>query len=374
MSRVLVTGGAGFIGQHTVRLLIEKGYDVVVLDNFERQVHGDSRSLDPELGAKVKLIRSDIRFRKAWEKALDGVEYVIHLAAAVGVGQSFWETKKYMDVNVGGTANMFEYLVRNREVAKKIKKIVVASSKSIYGEGAYYCEEHGVVYPGPRPLERLTKKEWEMVCPFCGRPVKPIGITEDKPAQNLNPYALSKYATERLAMIYSEILNVPTVAFRYFNVYGPGQSLSNPYTGVLAIFISRLKNKRPPVIFEDGLQMRDFIYVGDVAKVNVMALERGNGVYNVGTGKPTSLLDVLKLIEDEMGVNIKPNITNDFRPGDNRHDFANISKLRADFGELGFMQLKDGIRRLVEWAESASARDMFEKEERERTLYIGPGR
>ncbi len=368
MSNVLVTGGLGFIGSYTVDELIKSGYKVTVLDNLERQVHGGR--IPEYLNKKAIFIKGDIRDKKSWIKALDNVDYIIHLAATVGVGQSFWSPKKYTDVNASGTANLFEILTREKNIRKKIQKVVVASSKSIYGEGTYECSIHGTVNPEPRSISQLKNKDWEMRCPICGEYVKPISTKEDKPAQNLSPYALSKYYAERIAIDYSNALDIPAVEFRYFNAYGPRQSLNNPYTGVMAIFISRLKNKNPPIIFEDGKQMRDFIFVEDIAKINKTALEKGNGVYNVGTGKPTSLLSILVSLEKLLDVKIEPKITNDFRPGDNRHDFADLSNFTKVFGSFDFTDVYSGLGKLVEWSNSQDAKDLFEKEEKERKEYL----
>ncbi|MGC8614088.1 MAG: SDR family NAD(P)-dependent oxidoreductase [Conexivisphaera sp.] len=373
MSKVLVTGGAGFIGSFTVDLLVDKGYDVVVMDNYEYQVHLGRR---PDyLNGKAKYIDGDVRHEKHWMRALEGVDYIVHLAAAVGVGQSFWEARKYVSVNVTGTAILYQILIKNRNLAKNIRKIVVASSKSIYGEGAYRCPEHGEVHPGPRSVEQLRRGDWEQRCPICGRPVEPIGIREEKPPQNLSPYALSKYATERLALQYSDVLGIPTVAFRYFNVYGPRQSLNNPYTGVVAIFLSRMKNGRSPVVFEDGRQVRDFVYVGDISRINVMALEdeRIAGAVNVGTGRPTSLLEMIGMLRELTGSSVEPEITGEFRPGDNRHDYADVTRLRAMMGDYQFTGVREGLAELVEWSEGREAKDMFEREERERNRFLGSG-
>ena len=368
MERVLVTGGLGFIGSHTVDRLVEEGYKVTVLDNLEKQVHLGNV---PEYRNKnADYIFGDIRYRKHWIKALKGVDYIIHLAGAVGIGQSFWQGRKYMDVNVGGTATLFDILINNRSMTKDIRKIVVASSKSLYGEGTYRCEEHGKITPLPRNMEQLRSHQWEILCPVCGRPTSPIPTKEDKPPQNLNPYSLGKYATERMAMFYSDVLEIPSVALRYFNVYGPRQSLSNPYTGVVAIFLSRLKNNHPPVLFEDGKQMRDYIYVKDVADINVSSLTNGSGIYNVGTGKPNSLLDVISTLNRLLNTNIEPEITGDFRPGDNRHDFADTSRLISDYGIHGFTDFDHGMSALISESKSAEAKDMFEKEEIERKKFL----
>ena len=369
MSNILVTGGAGFIGSHTVDMLVEKGYNVTVLDNFERQVHMGKK---PDyLNKRVNYIKGDVRFKRDWLKSLRGCEYVIHLAASVGVGQSFWEASKYLTVNTVGTSNLFEVLIKNKEVASEIKKVIVASSKSLYGEGTYRCKEHGLFSPQQRKIESLRKKEWEVTCPVCGGETEPSGIKEDKEPQNLSPYAMSKYDTEKIALDYSEALGIPTVALRYFNAYGPRQSLNNPYTGVLAIFLSRLKNNNRPFLYEDGKQMRDYVYVDDIARINTNALERGEGVYNVATGKGTSLLRIVELLNRSLGMSIEPEISEKFRIGDNRHDFGNVDRLTTDFGSLSFTRVEDGIENLVEWGKTAVAKDSFLKQEEERIMYVG---
>lgn len=358
----------GFIGSHTVDKLVSEGYETVVLDNLEKQVHGTRKP--PFQNKRAKYMAGDIRSPKAWLKALVGVDAVIHLAAAVGVGQSFWQARKYTQVNVVGTATLFELLTKEEKLRKRIRKIVVASSKSIYGEGAYLCKQHGLLYPDERKIEQLKRKEWEVKCDICGKETLPAGIPESKPAQNLNPYALSKYATERLSLSYSKTLGIPTVAFRYFNVYGPRQSLSNPYTGVLAIFISRLKNGNAPVMFEDGQQQRDFIFVDDVASANVTALDKGEGAFNLGTGRTTSLLKMSSLISGAMGVDMAPQVTGEFRPGDNRHDFADVSLYHRVFGERNVTNIEKGIEILVEWSNDIRAVDKFLKEESQRVKYL----
>ena len=368
MTKVLVTGGLGFIGSHTVDLLIAKGHDVVVLDNLEMQVH--MGKMPRHKNSHAKYILGDIRHRKYWLKALKGVNSVIHLAGAVGVGQSFWQARKYIDVNAGGTATMFDVIIHDAKLKSSIEKIVVASSKSLYGEGAYRCAVHGMLYPEQRTLSQMKKKEWEVRCPVCGGDTIPVGIPEEKPPQNLSPYALSKYATERLAIDFSYALGIPTVALRYFNVYGPRQSLNNPYTGVIAIFLSRIMSGNSPFLFEDGMQMRDYVYAEDVARVNVSSLTKGEGIYNVGTGKPHTLLDIVALLNKATGLDIEPFISGEFRPGDNRHDFADIGRLTRDFGTISFTEFNFGIRKLVEWSASARVKDLFEREERERKRFL----
>lgn len=367
--RVLVTGGAGFIGSHTVDLLIEEGYQVRVLDNIEPQVHGGNK---PEyLNPKADYLFGDITKKEDWLKALDGIDAIIHLAAIVSVSQSMYQPARYLTVNSIGTANMYEVLLEKTEIRNKIKRIIVASSKSIYGEGAYVCKTHGIVYPGLRTREQLMKKDWEVHCPHCKEYVKPTAIVEEKPVQNLSTYALSKYDTERIAINFGFALKIPTVALRYFNVYGPRQSLNNPYTGVVAIFSSRIKNNNPPIIFEDGRQIRDFVYVEDVAKANLLALEsEKEGVYNVGTGKPSSILEVAETLIRLFNSNVEPKVTGEFRIGDNRHDFADISRIGRELGFEPKYDLRRGLEKFVKWGESREARDMFDKAEEERRKYF----
>jgi dTDP-L-rhamnose 4-epimerase len=368
MDRVLVTGGLGFIGSHTVDRLIEAGYEVTVLDNLERQVHlgkmPDYRNGDAE------YIIGDIRFKKHWIKALKDVNYIIHLAGAVGTGQSFWQPRKYLSVNTIGTATMYEILQTDHSLRDHIEKIVVASSKSIYGEGAYRCEDHGIIYPESRDVANLKRKLWDPLCPFCGKPLSPVALPESKPVQNPNPYSLGKYTTENMTVQYSKVLGIDTVSLRYFNVYGPRQSLSNPYTGVLAIFLSRIKNGNPPVLFEDGKQMRDYIYVTDVAKINTESLKKGSGSYNVGTGVGTSLLSIVSMLNEELGTNIEPNVSGEFRIGDNRHDFADNAHILKDFGNLQFTDLRHGVHSLVEWSEHERSIDRFDIAEKQRRKYL----
>ena len=368
--KVLVTGGAGFIGSHTIDRLIEDGNKVFILDNFESQVHQNKK---PDyLNPNAEYIFGDITKKEDLLKILKEVNYIIHLAAMVGVGQSMYQPLRYLLTNTIGTSNIFEILINKPKIRKNIQKIIVASSKSIYGEGAYECKVHGIVYPGLRPRKQLEKKDWEVHCSVCGNYVKPVGMTEEKPVQNLSTYALSKYDTERIAMNFGFMLKIPTISFRYFNVFGPRQSLNNPYTGVCAIFSSRIKNNNSPVVFEDGNQVRDFIDVRDVVEANILALNSDkSGVYNVGTEKPTSILNVAETLIEIFDSDMNVKITEEFRPGDNRHDFADISKIRKELGFKPKYSFKEGMEKLVGWGETKKAIDMFDKAEKERKRYLG---
>lgn len=360
MAKVLITGGAGFIGSHTSDVLVKNGFTVRILDNLEPQAHSQRPSY---LNDAIDFIEGDVCDSSIWIQALKDVEYVIHLAGVVGISQSMYQPARYLRSNSLGTAIFYETLLSRNDIRKNIKKIIVASSKTIYGEGSYICENDNIVYPEIRSAEQLRKCVWEIPCPICGSDIKPVGIMEDKPPQNLSPYALSKYDVERLSLIYGNVMDIPTVAFRYFSAYGPRQSLSNPYSGVCAIFISRMKNNKSPVIFEDGNQLRDFVYVNDIAKVNLLALKKikSNGCYNVGSGKPTSIRNLSTVLSDIMDYSGDTEIRNEYRVGDTRNDFADISKIQRDFGFKPAWDLKKGLEELVDWSIEESAEDHFEE-------------
>lgn len=369
--KVLVTGGAGFIGSHVTDLLIEKGHDVRILDNLETQIHGGKK---PDyVNTKAEFIKGDISSMDVWKKSLENVDAVIHLAASTGIGQSMYQPLKYLSSNIIGTTILYELLLNNPDIKKSIKKIIVASSKTIYGEGSYKCKTHGVIYPEQRTIEQLKKKEWELHCPYCNEEMEPVGIKEDKPPQNLSIYALSKYSTERIAMMFGNAFQIPTTAFRGFSCFGPRQSLNNPYTGVCSIFISRIKNNNQPVIYEDGKQLRDYVYVEDFATAILLALEKGNKTdsYNVGTGVPVNLMDVTKTIAGVLGSDIEPKITGEFRVGDNRHDFADVSKIKKDLGFKPKFTFRKGIEELIKWSQDIETTDKFGQAEMERKKYFG---
>ena len=360
MSKVLVTGGAGFIGSHLVDELVEIGNEVVVVDNLEVQVHTKKPDY---LNLKARYVFEDIRDTSVLTKAIEGVEVIFHEAAAVGVGQSMYQVEKYVGVNTMATAKLLDFLVNEEH---EVKKLIVASSMSIYGEGAYECEDCGVVYPELRTEEQLKKREWEMKCPKCGKVVKPISTSEDKPLHPTSIYAITKRDQEEMCLNIGRAYGIPTVALRYFNVYGPRQSLNNPYTGVCAIFSSRIKNNNPPLIFEDGLQSRDFVSVHDIVEANILVMKSSNAdyeVFNVGTGKTTNILEIahalIKLYSK--GKELEPEITNKYRAGDIRHCFADISKIRNKIGYKPKVDFEEGMKELVEWGEKEEAVDKFEE-------------
>lgn len=359
--KVLITGGAGFIGSHVVDRLVERGDDVVVLDNLDEQIHGRT-SVPLNLRGHVeedaiRFVRGDIRDEEAVDSALLGVEAVVHLAAAVGVGQSMYHPCHYTDVNVAGQGRLMEALAHRRDAAGKF---IVASSMSIYGEGAYLCAEDGPVYPTHRPESQLAAGEWEVRCPECGRAVGPIPTDERKPPQHASVYAVTKKAQEELALCFGAAYGIPTIALRFFNVYGSRQALSNPYTGVAAIFMGRLKNGRPPVVFEDGEQARDLIHVHDVVESVVRALDADDdvsGAFNVCTGGATTIRGVAEVLADRLDADIAPQILGRYRAGDIRHCIGDPTLARDRLGFDARISFEDGIDELLEWSDGAEATD-----------------
>jgi len=363
--KILVTGGAGFIGSHLVDALVKERHEVAVYDNLEPQVHEGKK---PEyLNPKAEYIFADIRDSGALKNAVEGVEVIFHEAAAVGVGQSMYQIQKYVDVNTLGTAKLLDILVNEEH---DVKKLLIASSMGIYGEGKYECEDCGVAYPKLRPREQLKKREWEMKCPSCGKNVKALPTDEEKPLRSTSIYAITKKDQEEMCLTIGKAYGIPTVALRYFNVYGERQALSNPYTGVCAIFSCRIRNNNPPVIFEDGLQSRDFISVHDIVRANLLVLKKNKAKYealNVGTGRATSIKKIAEILIKLYGKKLSPIIANKYREGDIRHCFADISKI----GRLGFkpeVKFEEGIKELVEWVNAqpkCEVADRFEKAQRE---------
>jgi dTDP-L-rhamnose 4-epimerase len=356
--RTLVTGGAGFIGSHLVKRLQDQGDDVVVLDNLQAQVHGEEPALDAE---GVTLLQGDVGDADIVDRALDGVDRVVHLAAAVGVGQSMYEIARYVRLNTLATATFLERLVAQRPLPSRL---VVASSMSIYGEGAYICVQHGETAPPPRAEEQLAARSWECACPQCGRELAPLGTPETKPLIPTSIYAITKRDHEEMCLVVGSAYGIPTVALRFFNVYGPGQALSNPYTGVAAIFASRLLNERPPVIFEDGRQSRDFIHVSDIVEGIVRALESERAVghaLNLGTGRPTTVLEIADVLADGLGVRLPPMLTGTYRAGDIRHCYADPSRAKDLLGFEAAVTLEQGMAELTQWLAGQEAVDQVDR-------------
>ncbi|MBM4133157.1 MAG: NAD-dependent epimerase/dehydratase family protein [Nitrospira sp.] len=353
--KILVTGGAGFVGSHTVDLLLEQGHEVVVVDNLDPQVHGTVSGSPPNLAAhernaRLRFIRGDVRDAAVLTPAMAGVEAVLHLAAAVGVGQSMYQPYHYCSVNEVGTAQVLDVLVNTKTA---VRKLVVASSMSIYGEGTYACRTCGEVYPQTRQAEDLSAGKWEIRCTRCAAFVTPLPTGETKPLVPTSIYAIGKKTQEELVLCFGKAYQLPSVALRYFNIYGPRQSLNNPYTGVGAIFMSRLMNGKPPIIFEDGGQSRDFIHVRDIARANVLALTTPGGDYqamNVGCGRSVSVLQVYQMLAGILNVSIAPTIAGKFRAGDIRHCYSDPSLATRLLGWEPQVKLEEGLRDLVRWS------------------------
>ena len=357
--KILVTGGAGFIGSFIVDELVGRGHDVVIYDDLAPQVHGPSGKAPGYLNPKAEFIKASVLDSDRFHSAVKDADVLFHEAAAVGVGQSMYQIKHYVEQNSMGGAVILD-VIANRP--NKLKKMIVASSMSVYGEGAYRCGKCGEVYPELRTRKQLEKKQWQMKCPGCGTETSPAPVKEQKPLNPTSIYAITKRDHEEAFLTVGRAYGIPTVALRYFNVYGPRQALSNPYTGVCAIFSSRLLNGQAPVIFEDGLQSRDFIHVKDIVAANMLAMEKSAAdyqVFNVGTGKPKTILEVAKILSEKLqpGKGIEPEVTNKFREGDIRHCYCDNSKIEKLLAFKPSVDFSDGIDDLIGWVSEQIAED-----------------
>ena len=358
--RILVTGGAGFIGSHTVDLLLQKGHQVRVLDSLTPPVHIDGQ-LPTYVPRDVEFIHGDVRDRAVWERALQGVDAVFHFAAYQDYLTDF---SKFFHVNTVGTALLYEIVVEKK---LPIQKIVVASSQATYGEGKYQCVTDGIQYPPLRPVEQLMARDWEPRCTVCHETMKPL-ITDESRVTPHNQYAMSKYTQEMLALNFGQRYNIPSVAMRFSIVQGPRQSFRNAYSGALRIFATRLLTDHAPVCYEDGAQLRDYVSVHDVARANVLVMEDARANYqsfNVGGGRAVTVKDYARLIAQKLGKAIEPAIPGEFRFGDTRHIVSDISKL----GALGWkprVTLDEIVEEYIAWArEQPDLRDYYTDAERE---------
>lgn len=349
MKKVLITGGAGFIGSHLADELLRHGYGVRILDSLSAQVHGERGTAPAYLSSDAELIVSDVRDADAVEKALRDVDMVVHFAAAVGVGQSMYQSRHYTSVNCDGTATLLEALS-----TQPVEKLLVASSMSVYGEGAYQDAQGHAAVARERTRDQLKLGQWE-VCGSDGQPLLPVPTPESKLPEASSVYALSKFYQERMCLIMGEAYGIPTAAMRFFNAYGSRQALSNPYTGVLAIFAARCLSGQPPLVFEDGMQQRDFVHVSDVASCCRLALEHPHAageVFNVGSGQPITVLrvaeEICSLLDRQY---LLPEITCRYRVGDIRHCFADISKAKRLLGYEPRMSFQNGLLELAQWLE-----------------------
>ena len=347
MSTVLVTGGAGFIGSHLVDALLERGERVRVLDNVDPLAHPDGRA--HHLNEQAESLVGDLRDRAAVERALAGVDRVFHLGGVVGNGESMVNVRRAVDHNSGGTATLLEAVIERRD---RIRRVVAASSMVVYGEGSYRCLEHGLFHPPLRPAVQLRRREWEPRCPACAAPGEPVPTSEGAPLRPTSVYGITKRDQEELLLVLARAYGIESVALRYLNVYGPRQALGNPYTGVAAIFAARVRAGRPPLVFEDGRQIRDLVHVSDVVGATLAAMgaaEAPGHAINVATGRGTSVLDLAGQVAAALGSDLEPQLTGEYRAGDIRHCFADVSLARELLGFEARVLLDQGLPELARW-------------------------
>ena len=365
MSKILITGGAGFIGSHLANLLSKSGHEIIVLDSLSRQIHGKNPNksfLFNSLVPQVKFIYGSVTSKKLLTSLISSIDIVVHLAAETGTGQSMYKIHKYTDTNISGTAKLLEAIL---ESTQKVKKIVVASTRAVYGEGKYFCEIHGIVYPPFRNLENMRIQIWDLKCDLCDSTLIQRPTDEES---HLNPhsiYGITKLAQEQMILAFGRAYGISAVSLRLQNVFGPGQSLANPYTGILSVFSTRILNQAKIEIFEDGQESRDFVYISDVLDAISRVIDNDEqivDVFNVGSGESSSVMEIARILEDLFGRGYMPEITGDFRMGDIRHNFADITKIREKFGHIPQVSIENGLSDFVKWVKGQPvARDEFEK-------------
>jgi dTDP-L-rhamnose 4-epimerase len=378
MKNILITGGAGFIGSNLVLNLVKKGYNVTVLDNLSKQIHGENPEKTSSLYLSVKdtvtFIKGDVTSKEDLSKAIKNQEFIVHLAAETGTGQSMYEIKKYTDINIGSTSLLLDLLTNTQH---SVKKVVVASSRAIYGEGRYYSDElNRYVYPEARTDEYMKVGNFEVKYPNCSKLLKLVGTTEDSMIHPTSVYGITKQVQEQLVMTVCPTIGITPVAFRYQNVYGPGQSLSNPYTGILSIFSTRIKNSNGINIFEDGKESRDFVYIEDVVDATILGIEKEEAnrqVFNVGTGEATDVLTVANTLIEKYGIKVPITVSGNYRLGDIRHNFADISKINSLMGFVPKWNFNKGIGEFAKWVNTQNVQeDRYEEsieEMKEKGLY-----
>ena len=353
MKNILITGGAGFIGSNLSLKLIEKGYHITVFDSLSPQIHGDNPDKTSPLYLtikdKVNFINGTVTSITDWKKALIDQDVIVHFAAETGTGQSMYEIQKYVDVNINGTAIMLDILANQKH---GIKKIIIASSRSIYGEGKYRSVEKGIVYPNHRISSDMTEGDFEVKYPGCKYPLELVATDEESKIHPSSVYGITKQNQEQMIMTVCPTLGIAPVAFRYQNVYGPGQSLKNPYTGILSIFSTQIKNGNNINIFEDGKETRDFVYIDDVVNATILGIEKdsaNNEIFNVGSGVPTDVITVADLLIKNYGVDIPVNISGNYRLGDIRHNFADLTKIKSKLAFEVQFSFEKGIKKFTSW-------------------------
>jgi dTDP-L-rhamnose 4-epimerase len=357
MKNILITGGAGFIGSNLALRLISLGYQVTVLDNLSPQIHTENSALYDSIKNKVKFIKGDVRNKQDWVAALEGQDAIVHLAAETGTGQSMYEIEKYTDVNIKGTAILLDYLTNETH---NIQKVIVASSRAIYGEGKYHCTQHGDVYPSERSENDLADNDFEVKCPYCASDVTLVDTDEASKIHPSSIYGITKQNQEQMVMVTCQSLGIPAVAFRYQNVYGPGQSLSNPYTGILSIFSTRIKNNNDLNIFEDGEESRDFVYIDDVVSATVKGLEQSAAdgeIFNIGSGVGTTVLTVANALKQNYQSDIEITISGNYRVGDIRHNVADLTKAKERLNFEPKVTFSKGVEQFTAWVNNQAVED-----------------
>lgn len=365
MKKVLITGGAGFIGSNLAIKLRKKGYEVVVLDNLSKQIHGENPDKSYTYNLikdNVEFIKGDVNCRDDWKKALKDVNVVVHLAAETGTGQSMYEIEKYINTNIGGTAILLDELTNEKT---NVEKLIIASSRAIYGEGKFRCAEHGIVYPESRNDEDMQKGDFEVKCPICRRNVEFCVTDEESLSHPTSVYGYTKKAQEELCMLVGKSINIPVVGFRFQNVYGPGQSLKNPYTGILSIFSTIIKNHNEINIFEDGLETRDFVYIEDITDAILLAIESDNAnyeVFNVGSNEKLDVLTIAKILKEKYHSDVPIRVSGNYRLGDIRHNMADLTKIHEKLGYSPKVKFEEGISHFIDWVEKQEIEeDNYEK-------------
>jgi dTDP-L-rhamnose 4-epimerase len=354
MKNILITGGAGFIGSNLTQKLVEKGFKVTILDNLSKQIHGNNQNstLYSSIKDIATFIKGDVCNKSDWQKALRNQDAVIHLAAETGTGQSMYEISRYNEVNILGTSHLLDILANENH---SIKKMIIASSRSIYGEGKYLCKNDGVVYPNQRQDIDMTNGEFNLVCSKCNEPLQLLATDENSKIHPSSIYGITKQQQEQMILLMGKSLNIPAVALRFQNVYGPGQSLSNPYTGILSIFSTRLLNGNDIDIYEDGQESRDFVFIDDVVSATILALEKkkaNNQIFNVGSGIATSVSEVANLLKSLYNSDVKISVSGKYRLGDIRHNYSDLSKIRSELGFSPKFDFLSGITLFVNWVKT----------------------
>jgi dTDP-L-rhamnose 4-epimerase len=353
LKKILITGGAGFIGSNLSLYLLNKGYSVTVLDNLSPQIHGnnpeENSPLYLSIKDKVKFINGTVTAKAHWEQAIGDNEIIVHLAAETGTGQSMYQVEHYTTVNIGGTALMLDILANQKT---NVKKVVVASSRAIYGEGKYVAEGFGTVYPEHRSAEAMDAGYFEVTFPGISTSLQLVPTDEDSKIHPSSVYGITKQNQEQMVLTVCAALGIDAVAFRYQNVYGPGQSLSNPYTGILSIFSTLIKNGKAINVFEDGKESRDFVFISDVVDATYLGIENPNvagEVFNVGTGVATTVMEVATLLKEYYGMNVPLQVSGNYRIGDIRHNLADISKIKSLLGFIPKVSFADGLKLFTNW-------------------------